>query len=356
MATGTPLTPVSGPVVSNHAPVLDWTGEVNYIAAGLYPQSGDRNTNFVFRVKYTDADNQAPNTGYPKVYIKQGGADISGSPFSMNFVSSTTYIAGAIYTYTKNLTPGTNYTYYFAAQDSDGADASGTPMAEFDAPDVSNQAPALAWTSEANYSSGGLYPLKGAATDNYIFRVRYTDADNDAPDTGYPAVRIKKAGADISGSPFVMNHITGANNTGAIYSLSKTLAAGDYTYSFDALDLYGGQAAGEPLTEQAGPVVIGAELPPAQEVKVYHAVFKPGENETTNISFNTTAPVSITVTVYNNVGRKVKELYRGSSSAGLNLIQWDGRDGSGQRAASGVYTIKIEGGGINQSKRVVVVR
>ena len=153
-----------------------------------------------------------------------------------------------------------------------------------------------------------------------------------------------------------MNYVSGANNAGVIYSLSKTLAAGAYVYSFDALDLYAGQAAGEPLTEQSGPVVIGADLPPAQEVKVYHGVFKPGENEKTNVSFNTTAPVSITVTVYNNIGRKVIELYHGTSSAGLNLIQWDGKNDSGQRVSSGVYTIKIEGGGINQSKRVVVVR
>lgn len=61
-------------------------------------------------------------------------------------------------------------------------------------------------------------------------------------------------------------------------------------------------------------------------------------------------------TVYNNAGREVKELYMGSSSTGLNLIQWDGRDEGGTKVSSGVYTIKIEGGGINQSKRVVVVR
>ena len=478
-ATGTPLTPVSGPIVSNHAPTLAWTGEANYTANGLNPQSGDRNTSFVFRVKYSDADNQAPNTGYPKLHIKQGGAEITGSPFGMTEADpgDTVYTDGKLYTYTKTLLPGTDYTYYFEAQDSDGVDATGTPTTEIDAPDVTNQAPALVWTAEANYtadgvdpdtahigstfifrvkymdydgdtpasgyplvhvlknsaelagspfvmdfiagapavgsiytyskaltsigtdytyyfeaqdaynavstgtsvvimagpgvtnvapallwtgeanySAGGLYPLKGNPTDNYVFRVKYADVDNDAPDTGYPRLRIKKSGADISGSPFVMDHVSGANDAGAIYSLSKTLASGDYAYSFDALDLYSGQATGEPLAEQSGPVVIGGELPPAQEVKVYHGVFKPGENEKTNVSFNTATPVTITVTVYNNVGRKVKELYNGSSSAGLNLIQWDGKNESGQRVSSGVYTIKIEGGGINQSKRVVVVR
>lgn len=140
------------------------------------------------------------------------------------------------------------------------------------------------------------------------------------------------------------------------YDFSKILGSGDYSYRFEAFDIYNGLASGAPANETGGLVSIGTDLPPAQEVKVYHGVFKPGQNEKTNISFNTTTPVTITVTVYNNVGRKVKELYRGTSSAGLNLIQWDGRDDSGRRVSSGVYTIKIEGGGINQSKRVVVVR
>ena len=355
VATGTPLTPVSGPVVSNHAPTLAWTGEANYTTDGLNPQSGDRNTSFAFRVKYSDADNQAPNTGYPKLHIKQGGIEISGSPFSMGFVSGA-YSSGAIYSYSKTLNPGTNYAYYFEAQDTDGAAATGAPTAEIAAPDVSNQTPTLVWTGETNYPDGGLYPLKGAPADNYVFRIKYSDPDSDAPAAGYPLVNIKRNSADISGSPFAMAYVSGANNAGAIYSVSKTLPAGDYVYSFQAQDIYGGKALGDPLTEKSGPVVIGADLPSPQEVKVYHGVFKPGENEKTDISFNTATPVLITVTVYNNVGHKVKELYHGTSSAGLNLIQWDGRDDSGQRVSSGVYTIKIDGGGINQSRRVVVVR
>ncbi|MEI7482884.1 MAG: FlgD immunoglobulin-like domain containing protein [Elusimicrobiota bacterium] len=356
VATGTPVTSVSGPAVSNHTPVLAWTNEINYTTDGLNPHDGDRNVSFVFRINYADADNQSPVAGYPNLHIKQGGVDIAGSPFAMTFVSGA-YTSGAIYSYTKSLTPSNDYTYYFGAQDTDGADATGTPTTAVDAPDVSNMVPSLTWTDEGNYSNGGLYPLRGAATDNYVFRVKYTDSDSDAPAIGYPKVRIEKSGVDISGSPFAMDYVSGANNTGAIYSLSKNLVAGEYVYSFDARDLYSGQTTGTPLYEQSGPVVIAdSALPPAQEVKVYHGVFKPGENEKTNISFNTSTPVTITVTVYNNVGNKVKELYRGTSSTGLNLIQWDGRDDGGQRVSSGVYAIKIEGGGINQIKRVVVVR
>lgn len=354
-ATGTPLTPVAGPIVSNHAPVLAWTGEANYAVDGLNPASGDRNATYVFRVKYSDADNQAPAAGYPKVYIKQGGSDISGSPFAMSYVSGANN-TGAIYTYSRTLTPGA-YTYAFSAQDSDLVDATGVPSGEAAGPEVSNQLPALAWTAETNYASDGVYPRSGNSADSFVFRVKYSDADNDAPVAGYPRVRIKKSGSEIPGSPFALGYVSGANNTGAVYSISKTLAAGDYSYLFEAADLYSGEASGGPLSEKTGPLVIGTSAaPPAAEVKVYHGVFKPGENEKTSVAFNLPAAAVVTVKVYDSSGRKVRDLYSGSSASGLNAMQWDGRNDGGQRVSSGVYTIKVEGGGINQTRRVVVVR
>jgi hypothetical protein len=320
------------------------------------PGAGDRNATYIFRAKYSDADNQAPGAGYPKVSVKQGGADISGSPFAMSYVSGANS-TGAIYTYSKTLTPGSDYAYSFSAQDSDGVDASGAPVSETAGPVVTNLLPALAWTSETNYTADGVYPKTGSTSASYVFRVKYSDADNDAPGAGYPRVRVKQAGAEISGSPFLLGYVSGSNNTGAVYSLSKSLAAGDYSYLFEAADLYSGAASGTPTAEKSGPLVIGASVaPPASEAKVYHGVFKPGENEKASVAFNLGAAATVTVKVYDSSGRKVRDLYSGSSSAGLNTIQWDGRNDGGQRVSSGVYTIKIEGGGLNQSRRVVVVR
>ena len=45
--------------VNNHVPGLNWTGETNYIGDGLDPETGYSNTDFVFRIKYTDSDNDA---------------------------------------------------------------------------------------------------------------------------------------------------------------------------------------------------------------------------------------------------------------------------------------------------------
>ena len=353
VAASFPSVAKTGPGV--YKALVYWTGESDYTADGLSPESGDRYASYSYRLKFSDSDNAVPATGFPKVHIRQGGVEVSGSPFTMAYVSGT-HTTGAIYSYTKTLLPGANYTYYFEAQDAVSAVAGGSPTAETDAPDVSNLLQSLSWTGELNYSDAGVYPRSASSDVLSVFRVKYSDAENDAPAAGYPKLYVKKGAMQIAGSPFLMSCSGAGYVSGVICVSSRVLGSGDYSYRFEVLDAYDGLALGTPANENGGLVSIGTDLPAAQEVKIYHGVFKPGQNEKTNVSFNTAAPVSITVTVYNNIGRKVKELYRGSSSSGLNLIQWDGRDDGGQRVSSGVYTIKIEGGGINQSKRVVVVR
>ena len=46
--------------------------------------------------------------------------------------------------------------------------------------------------------------------------------------------------------------------------------------------------------------------------------------------------------VYDALGREVVELERGSREAGVYLASWDGRDGRGRAAASGVYFVHLE--------------
>ncbi|MDO8503556.1 MAG: PKD domain-containing protein, partial [bacterium] len=118
----------------NAKPVLSWTGEVNYISDGLDPEIGKSSTGFSYHIKYTDADNNAPN--FVKVHIKKPGeTEIIGL---MSYVSGT-YSGGAIYYFVKSgLTTGADYTYYFEARDSKGADSGRYPATDVDAPDIDN--------------------------------------------------------------------------------------------------------------------------------------------------------------------------------------------------------------------------
>jgi len=123
----------------NNSPTLDWTGEVGYESDGVEPSSGSPSTTFVYRVKYTDADNDAPLSGYPKVHILKSSVEISGSPFTMIEVdpSDTTYSDGKLYTYSTTLSAGSDYTYYFEAKDVNGLNATGSPTSAKSGPSVS---------------------------------------------------------------------------------------------------------------------------------------------------------------------------------------------------------------------------
>ena len=153
----------------NKAPTLSWTGEVNYDNDGLDPESGNSATNFVYRIKYTDQDGDAPN--FVRVHILKGGSDITNSPFTMSKVSGT-YESGAIYSYTKSgMSKGADYSYYFEAQDIHSNDAIHTP--ELDAPHVSTNQPPTAYIDSItpNPATQG--------EDTVHFEGHGTDSDSD---------------------------------------------------------------------------------------------------------------------------------------------------------------------------------
>ena len=256
-STGTPVIVMSGPEISNTAPELRWTGETDYVSGGVQPVSAHTGSTFTFRVSYSDYDGDAPAAGYPRVRVFKNSAEISGSPFTMSFVSGAP-AAGAVYTCDKVLnSTGTDYSYYFEAKDSLNSDAAGDPLSAITAPAVTNTAPALSWTGESGYLSGGLSPGTGAAATAFVYRVKYSDADGDPPASGYPRVHILKTGSPVSGSPFAMTFIS-SSAAGYIYSYSKVLPSTgtDYAYYFEAKDQFNSYAAGSPLTEATGPDII----------------------------------------------------------------------------------------------------
>jgi hypothetical protein len=116
----------------NAAPTLAWLGDTNYQQDGLHPESGDVGDGYVYRIKYTDIDADSPDS--VRVHVQTGGVDIAGSPFAMACASGD-YALGVTCTFTKSgLEAGTDYTYYFVAQDAQGNPA--VPTAPIDAPDV----------------------------------------------------------------------------------------------------------------------------------------------------------------------------------------------------------------------------
>lgn len=60
-------------------------------------------------------------------------------------------------------------------------------------------------------------------------------------------------------------------------------------------------------------------------------------NSYTRINFVASGNFPSEITIYDDLGRKVKTLFKGTSINGINTVTWDGRTNSGVEAASGIY-------------------
>lgn len=60
--------------------------------------------------------------------------------------------------------------------------------------------------------------------------------------------------------------------------------------------------------------------------------------------------------VFDARGRRVRSLHEGSMEAGPHTLRWDGSAASGERAAAGVYWIRVAAHGVQKTVKLVVVR
>ncbi|MFN8178690.1 MAG: choice-of-anchor B family protein [bacterium] len=67
-------------------------------------------------------------------------------------------------------------------------------------------------------------------------------------------------------------------------------------------------------------------------------------------------PAVVRADVVDAAGRLVRRLLDGTRGAGSTSIAWDGRDAQGDRAAAGVYFLRVSDGKTTQSRRVVVTQ
>jgi spore coat protein A len=79
-------------------------------------------------------------------------------------------------------------------------------------------------------------------------------------------------------------------------------------------------------------------------------------NPTTRITFELPAADYAVLRVFDVKGRLVKTLAEGSFSAGLHVLDWDGKDNSGRNLATGIYFYRLKSGILTETRRMVVIR
>jgi immune inhibitor A len=254
--SATTMTAVLRSGAFGHVPSLSWTGEAGYTADGVSPEKGETTSTFTFRVSYADPRGDVPP--WVRLHLAKGGVEVTASPISMSFTSGDHTTGAAYATDVTDLPLGTDYTYWFEAQDTSSSVAYGPPTTARSGPKVlpPNAAPGLNWMGTGYYTSSGVYPTAGSGETTFTWRVRYYDVDNDSP--GRVRVHVSKGVTEVAGSPFDMSYDGGAYSTwpGGMYSLARRgLSGGDYTYFFDAADDRGADASGAPASPMSGPSV-----------------------------------------------------------------------------------------------------
>ncbi len=86
----------------NNLPVLAWTGEANYTADGIDPDSGMGTDEFVFRISYADSDNDPASSVQVWLDVDDSGTYEASEKFAMSAADTgdLTYSDGKLYTRT----------------------------------------------------------------------------------------------------------------------------------------------------------------------------------------------------------------------------------------------------------------
>ncbi|MDH3197524.1 MAG: S8 family serine peptidase [Candidatus Krumholzibacteria bacterium] len=98
----------------------------------------------------------------------------------------------------------------------------------------------------------------------------------------------------------------------------------------------------------------GGDTPVAGGAILYPAAPNPF-NPTTTIRFELPSRMSVRLSIHDLRGRQVRLLAEGTFDAGEYPRDWDGRDASGRRVASGVYFCRLDASGDIQGQKLTLV-
>lgn len=79
-------------------------------------------------------------------------------------------------------------------------------------------------------------------------------------------------------------------------------------------------------------------------------------NPTTMIRFALPKESKVSLKVYDVIGREVRTLVNGDLAAGINTVEWNGRNNLGQAVASGMYLYRIQAGTFVSTKKMMLLK
>ncbi len=88
----------------------------------------------------------------------------------------------------------------------------------------------------------------------------------------------------------------------------------------------------------------------------YNNVFNPAKNQKATLRYQAATSGRYRMVIYTLAGDVVKTLVDRDEIAGMSSVDWDGKNGSGDIVASGIYLVHFEGPSVRTTKKVAVVK
>jgi hypothetical protein len=126
-----------------------------------------------------------------------------------------------------------------------------------------------------------------------------------------------------------------------------------YCYKVCAVDIHGNESG---YTLFGSDEVTGEDTPPLPQASYLSQNYPNPFNPSTRIEFGLATPGHVSLRVYDALGRLVRVIVDENRSAGRHVESWDGRDGEGGEAASGVYFYRLTAGDLKATRKMVLAR
>ncbi|MFT5315955.1 MAG: hypothetical protein ACI9UK_001793, partial [Candidatus Krumholzibacteriia bacterium] len=188
------------------------------------------------------------------------------------------------------------------------------------------------------------YTINVPSAGEYVIDARVSSL------SGGGAFRLEFGGIDKSGTVVVPS--TTGWQTWVTVSDTVSLDAGIQVMKFAVIssgfnlnyfDFEGGAVAGLPDLPGSG--------------NVLHPCYPNPFNPATTISFDLADPATVSLSIYDVAGKRVRTLLAADSKgAGRHDVQWQGRDEAGQVVAAGVYFYRLEAGKYSATRRMTLVK
>jgi len=87
-----------------------------------------------------------------------------------------------------------------------------------------------------------------------------------------------------------------------------------------------------------------------------HQNFPNPFNPVTTLEYSIPENMVVQVTIYDNMGRLVKNLFNASQRAGTNRIQWNATDNMNQPVPTGMYIYRIQAGNQVETNKMIYLK